>query len=55
MANQRMLYEPYLPRNREILDLLVGGHIAAAEKTLDSYLADAEHQLVTEYATASSP
>lgn len=53
MANPRAIYEPYVPRNREILDLLTGGDMAAAAKLLDAYLTDAEEQLVGAYAEAS--
>jgi DNA-binding GntR family transcriptional regulator len=45
MENARMLYEPYLPRNRAILERLLAGDTAGAERLLDAYLADAEDQL----------
>jgi DNA-binding GntR family transcriptional regulator len=45
MDNARMLYEPYLPRNRAILEHLLAGDNAGAEQLLDAYLADAEDQL----------
>jgi DNA-binding GntR family transcriptional regulator len=49
MENQRSFYEPYLPRNREILDRLSGGDIAGARDLLDAYLIDAERQLINAY------
>ena len=50
MQNQRALYERYLPRNRQILKLLRSGDTVETERVLDAYLADAEQQLVSEYA-----
>jgi DNA-binding GntR family transcriptional regulator len=49
MENQRTFYEPYLPRNREILERLVAGDIVGAARMLDAYLADAEQQLINAY------
>ncbi len=49
MENQRTFYEPYLPRNREILECLVAGDIVAAARMLDAYLTDAEQQLINAY------
>jgi len=40
------LHEPYLRRNRELLELLLGGDLDAAETSLRTYLQDAEVQLV---------
>lgn len=52
MDNERMLYEPYIPRNREILERLERGDNAGAATLLADYLTEAEHQLVTAYARA---
>jgi DNA-binding GntR family transcriptional regulator len=49
MENERTFYEPYLPRNRRILEFLVAGDSAQAEKLLDAYLTDAERQLINAY------
>jgi DNA-binding GntR family transcriptional regulator len=54
MADPRRFYEPYLVRNREILDLLRAGDNAKAATTLRDYLADAERQLVDAYATGAT-
>jgi DNA-binding GntR family transcriptional regulator len=51
MDNQRALCEPYLPLNRLILDRLVRGDHAGAAKLLETYLGDAEAQLVAAYAS----
>lgn len=45
----RALHAPYLPRNRQILQLIERGELAAAEKELDTYLTDAEQQLIDAY------
>ena len=45
MHNAKAFYEPYLPRNHAILDTLLAGDTATAEKLLDAYLVDAEIQL----------
>ena len=52
MADPSTFYEPYLRRNREILDEAMAGRAAAAEKLLAAYLDDAERQLVATYADA---
>lgn len=49
MENQRTFYEPYLPRNREILERLIAGDVVAAARMLEDYLTDAERQLVGAY------
>lgn len=41
------LHGPYLPRNRRILQLIESDELAAAERELDTYLTDAERQLIT--------
>ncbi|HEV2777898.1 MAG TPA: GntR family transcriptional regulator [Actinophytocola sp.] len=53
MENPRMIYEPYVAKNREILELLLTGDLEAAAKLLDAYLTDAEERLVAAYADAS--
>jgi DNA-binding GntR family transcriptional regulator len=50
MANPREIYEPYVSGNRRILELLLAGDFAAAEKELEAYLTDAEQRLVAAYA-----
>jgi DNA-binding GntR family transcriptional regulator len=52
IQDPRILYEPYLPRNRAILAALLAGSIDRAAELLDAYLADAEHQLTAAYARA---
>ncbi|MFC7384246.1 GntR family transcriptional regulator [Sphaerisporangium rhizosphaerae] len=47
MANPRAFHEPYLWRNRDILQLIETGDTEGAERALSDYLTDAEHQLVT--------
>lgn len=54
IQDPRILYEPYLPRNRDILAALLSGTIDRAAELLDAYLADAEHQLTAAYAEASA-
>lgn len=49
MDDPRTFHEPYLRRNREIMEALVAGDPAGAEKLLDAYLADAEEQLVAAF------
>ncbi|WP_248960705.1 GntR family transcriptional regulator [Sphaerisporangium perillae] len=46
MNNPRAFHEPYLWRNRDILQLIETGDTEGAERLLDSYLTDAEHHLV---------
>jgi DNA-binding GntR family transcriptional regulator len=50
MDDPRRFHEPYLERNRGILDVLARGDGPGAASLLGVYLADAEHQLVTAYA-----
>ncbi|MGX1886764.1 GntR family transcriptional regulator [Streptomyces sp. NPDC055287] len=50
VADPRRLHEPYLVRNREILDSLRAGDNAAAEQLLAGYLDDSRAQLVDVYA-----
>lgn len=54
IQDPRILYEPYLPRNRAILAALLSGSIQSAANLLDAYLTDAEHQLTAAYAEASA-
>jgi DNA-binding GntR family transcriptional regulator len=50
MSDARQFYEPYLPRNREIADMLVIKRDApAAQRLLATYLDDAERQLLDVY------
>lgn len=49
MANPREFHQPYLPRNREIADLIKRGDRWAAEDALQRYLDDAQRQLVSAY------
>ncbi|GAA0923275.1 GntR family transcriptional regulator [Pseudonocardia zijingensis] len=50
MADPRRFHEPYLARNREILEQLQRGDGPGAAETLDVYLRDAENQLVQAFA-----
>jgi DNA-binding GntR family transcriptional regulator len=54
MDRPRWFHEPYLKRNREILDVLATGEGVAAERLLADYLRDAEQQLVEAYATGGT-
>jgi DNA-binding GntR family transcriptional regulator len=49
MADPRRFHEPYLTRNRQILQLLKTGEFAAAVTALGTYLDDAERQLIEAY------
>jgi DNA-binding GntR family transcriptional regulator len=49
MPNRRHFHEPYLTRNREILDRLEAGDRSGAEGLLAKYLDDAQRQLVAAY------
>ena len=49
MKNPRRFHEPYLGRNREILEVLEAGNVAGAQAMLKQYLDDAESQLVEAY------
>ncbi|NBM19963.1 GntR family transcriptional regulator [Streptomyces sp. GC420] len=46
----RRLHEPYLARNRQVLDALRDGDTAGAERLLARYLDDSREQLVEVYA-----
>ncbi|MFF8276114.1 GntR family transcriptional regulator [Streptomyces lateritius] len=48
----RALHEPYLMRNREILDALLAGERATAERLLMGYLDDSRARIVEVYAKA---
>ena len=50
MRSPREFHEPYLARNREILTRLQQGHHEAAVSALESYLDDAEAQLLAAFA-----
>ncbi|MFF8291966.1 GntR family transcriptional regulator [Streptomyces sp. NPDC016309] len=49
VADPRALHEPYLMRNREILDALQAGEPTRAERLLMDYLDDSREQLVRVY------
>lgn len=49
MKNPRAFHEPYLGRNRDILQLIEAGDALGAERLLGAYLSDAERQLVQEH------
>ena len=49
MQNPRTFHEPYLGRNREILDRLEAGDVDGAADLLVRYLQDAERQVVAGY------
>ncbi len=50
MAAPETFHEPYLADNRRILQLLEDGDVEAAERSLSTYLDDAEAQLTAAYA-----
>ena len=47
----QQLHQPYLVRNREILETLRAGRRSEARQLLDTYLDDSRAQLVSRYAT----
>ncbi|MEU0372533.1 GntR family transcriptional regulator [Streptomyces sp. NPDC006283] len=47
----QQLHQPYLVRNREILETLRAGRRSEARQLLDAYLDDSRAQLVSRYAT----
>lgn len=49
MEDLQRFYEPYLERNREILEALRAGDAAGAERLLAAYLADSRRQLAEAY------
>jgi DNA-binding GntR family transcriptional regulator len=49
MRNPRSFHEPFVLRNRTLLDLMEAGEVAAAERELESYLDDAEALLMEAY------
>ena len=49
MPSPHHFHQAYLPRNREICELLDAGDIEAAENVLTVYLDDAERELVNAY------
>ncbi|TKA01191.1 GntR family transcriptional regulator [Actinacidiphila oryziradicis] len=49
MPRPQQFHQPYLVRNREILQLLEAGDGTAAEAALTSYLDDAERELISAY------
>ncbi|MDH2430348.1 GntR family transcriptional regulator [Sphaerisporangium sp. TRM90804] len=50
MKNPRAFHEPYLNRNRDILQLIEAKDTEGAERLLEAYLTDAERQLVHAHA-----
>jgi DNA-binding GntR family transcriptional regulator len=54
MVDSRRFHEPYLARNRQILQQLQRGDGPAAAEALDVYLRDAENQLVQAFADQES-
>ncbi|GIH99417.1 GntR family transcriptional regulator [Planobispora takensis] len=49
MDNPRAFHEPFVPRNRELLELLESGRAEEAGRALEAYLGDAEKLLVQAY------
>lgn len=49
MEDPHRFYEPYVARNRELLDLIAAGDGPAAEHYLAKYLTDAETELIEAY------
>ncbi|GIH92809.1 GntR family transcriptional regulator [Planobispora siamensis] len=49
MDNPRAFHEPFVPRNRELLELLESGRVEEAGRALEVYLGDAEKLLVQAY------
>ncbi|WP_405782443.1 GntR family transcriptional regulator [Streptomyces sp. NBC_00859] len=50
MADPRRFHEPYLTRNRQLVDRLAAGDAAGAERMLGFYLEDSRRQLAEAYA-----
>jgi DNA-binding GntR family transcriptional regulator len=55
MQNPRTFHEPFLGRNREILDRLAAGDLATAADLLAVYLREAERQVVAGYEAVQTP
>ncbi|HST85968.1 MAG TPA: GntR family transcriptional regulator [Kineosporiaceae bacterium] len=55
MQNPRTFHEPFLGRNREILERLDAGDLATAADLLAAYLRDAERQVVAGYEAVQTP
>ena len=53
ISDPRNLHEPYIVRNRQVLEALRGGDIEGAEVLLKEYFDDAERQLVQAHAEAN--
>ncbi|GAA2586691.1 GntR family transcriptional regulator [Actinomadura fulvescens] len=51
MVSPRDFHEPYLARNRQLVDLVQRGDTTAAERELRAYLDTAEAQLIRAYGT----
>jgi len=52
MSDPRRFHEPYIARNREVLEALLAGDVAGAGELLEDYLNDAESQLIQAYTEA---
>jgi DNA-binding GntR family transcriptional regulator len=55
MQNPRTFHEPFLGRNREILERLDAGDLATAADLLAAYLREAERQVVAGYEAVQTP
>jgi len=55
ISDPRHLHEPYIVRNREVLEALRAGDVAGAEVLLKAYFDDAERQLVRAHAEVNRP
>jgi len=49
LRQPRTLHEPFLSRNRQLVDLLAAGRVPEAVTALESYLHDSREQLLTTY------
>ncbi|GIH80188.1 GntR family transcriptional regulator [Planobispora longispora] len=49
MENPRAFHEPFVARNRELVELMAAGRTAEAERALERYLDDAEELLMRAY------
>lgn len=55
VATPQRLHEPYVSRNRGLLDLLVAGETEQAAKQLDAYLHDSEAELLAAHRDRRNP
>jgi len=49
VASPQQLYDPYVDRNRALLDMLAANDVARAADYLEQYLCDSEEQLLAAY------